>query len=129
MKIFFANCCRLFELRSVKTMSEKWETVGKAKPVMKGGKSVATNGSGTGPKKVIRPLPKLEDVLPKNSLIDNVYSAAFDLPPSPKASPKKEKKEPAKKAAPAKKEEKPRVPTTLQEAVKVTSLSYRYRIL
>jgi TMEM214, C-terminal, caspase 4 activator len=102
-------------------MSEKWETVGKTKPVVKGGKAV--NGGSGGPKKVIRPLPKLEDVLPKNSL-DNVYSVAFELPPSPKPSPKKEKKEQpkaeaAKKAAAAKKEEKPRVPSTLQEAVKV----------
>jgi hypothetical protein len=105
-------------------MSDKWETVGKSKPAAKGtggGGGKAANGN---TKKVIRPLPRLEDVLSKNSL-DNIYVTGFDeSPPSPKVSPKKEKKEtqkpdPAKKTAAAKKEEKPRMPTTLQEAVKV----------
>jgi hypothetical protein len=110
-------------------MSDKWETVGKTKPAVKSGRT--SNGTG-GAKKVIRPLPRLEDVLPKNSL-DNMYVTAFDddLPPSPKPSPKKEKKEAtkaeaSKKAAAAKKEEKPRVPTTLQEAVKVCSLLLKF---
>jgi len=100
-------------------MSDKWETVTKPKS---GKSSVKTNGNaGTkaAAKKLIEKAPKLEDVLPAGQL-DTMYSAAFDPPPSPKKDAKKATRSPAKPAPKkaAKKEEKPKLPATLEEAVK-----------
>ena len=67
-------------------MSEKWETVGKAKPAAGKGKA---NGTKSLSKKQEAKVYTMEDVLPASS-VENMYQAAFN--PTP-ASPKKDKKD------------------------------------
>jgi len=97
-------------------MSDKWETVGKAKPAA--GKSKA-NGTKALSKKQEAKVYKMEDVLPASS-VENMYQAAFN--PTP-ASPKKDKKDANGTSKPKpksieKKVEKPKIPSTLSQAVK-----------
>ena len=68
-------------------MSEKWETVGKAKSAG-GGSKTKMNGAKNGKKPESKVTYSMEDVLPASS-VQNMYGA---FNPSP-ASPKKEKKE------------------------------------
>lgn len=96
-------------------MSEKWETVGKTKPAASKGKANGTKVS----KKQEAKIYTMEDVLPASS-VENMYQAAFN--PTP-ASPKKDKKETNGTAKPKpksteKKVEKPKIPSTLAQAVK-----------
>ena len=67
-------------------MSDKWETVGKAKPAASKSKA---NGTKALSKKQEAKVYKMEDVLPASS-VENMYQAAFN--PTP-ASPKKDKKD------------------------------------
>jgi len=100
-------------------MSEKWETVqGKTAASRK-----ATNGKPSGGLKVSKKqeakIYTMEDVLPAGS-VENMYASAFD----PKASPKKKELNGSSKPATSKpklqekKVEKPKAPSTVQEAVK-----------
>jgi len=96
-------------------MSEKWETVGKSKPTTNKGKNTVTKIS----KKQEAKVYTMEDVLPASS-VENMYQAAFN--PAP-ASPKKDKKEvngtsKSKSKPTEKKVEKPKIPSTLAQAVK-----------
>jgi len=98
-------------------MSEKWETVvsGKTKPAASKAKANGTKVS----KKQEPKIYTMEDVLPASS-VENMYQAAFN--PTP-ASPKKDKKETNGTAKPKpksneKKVEKPKIPSTLAQAVK-----------
>eukprot|EP00090_Calanus_glacialis_P038416 TRINITY_DN67042_c0_g1_i1.p1 TRINITY_DN67042_c0_g1~~TRINITY_DN67042_c0_g1_i1.p1 ORF type:complete len:657 (-),score=239.38 TRINITY_DN67042_c0_g1_i1:96-2066(-) len=96
-------------------MSEKWETVTKTKPAASKGKANGTKVS----KKQEPKIYTMEDVLPASS-VENMYQAAFN--PTP-ASPKKDKKETNGTAKPKaksteKKVEKPKIPSTLAQAVK-----------
>eukprot|EP00092_Neocalanus_flemingeri_P036346 GFUD01039569.1.p1 GENE.GFUD01039569.1~~GFUD01039569.1.p1 ORF type:complete len:658 (+),score=187.25 GFUD01039569.1:206-2179(+) len=98
-------------------MSEKWETVGKTKPAA--GKAKANGTSGKVSKKQEPKIYTMEDVLPASS-VENMYQAAFN--PTP-ASPKNDKKETngtakAKPKSTEKKVEKPKIPSTLGQAVK-----------
>jgi len=101
-------------------MSEKWETVGKPSKQGSGGKSSkgVANGKPLSKKQEAK-VYTMEDVLPANT-VENMYASAFDpVPPSPK---KKESNGTAKAPAPAKpkekKVEKPKVPSSVGEAVK-----------
>merc|ERR1712123_176923 len=106
------------KLRSKATkMSEKWETVvlGKTKPAASKAKANGTKVS----KKQEPKIYTMEDVLPASS-VENMYQAAFN--PTP-ASPKKDKKETngtakSKPKSNEKKVEKPKIPSTLAQAVK-----------
>merc|ERR1712123_61880 len=106
------------EQRSKATkMSEKWETVvsGKTKPAASKAKANGTKVS----KKQEPKIYTMEDVLPASS-VENMYQAAFN--PTP-ASPKKDKKETngtakSKPKSNEKKVEKPKIPSTLAQAVK-----------
>lgn len=100
-------------------MSDKWETVTKPKSGKSSAKTNGHAGSKAAAKKLIEKAPKLEDVLPAGHL-DTMYSAAFDPPPSPKKDTKKATRSPAKPAPKkaSKKEEKPKLPATVEEAVK-----------
>jgi len=96
-------------------MSEKWETVGKSKTVPNKGKVNGTKLT----KKQEAKVYSMEDVLPASS-VENMYQAAFKPAPP---SPKKDKKEVngAAKSKPKtgeKKTEKPKIPSTLAQAVK-----------
>lgn len=99
-------------------MSEKWETVGKAKSAG-GGSKTKMNGAKNGKKPESKVTYSMEDVLPASS-VQNMYGA---FNPSP-ASPKKEKKESNGTAAVKEKpketktEPKPKLPSTLSQAVK-----------
>jgi len=98
-------------------MSEKWETVGKTKPTAGKGK---TNGTTKAKSKKNEPkVYTMEDVLPASS-VENMYQTAFNPVP---ASPKKETKDTNGTAKPKpksneKKVEKPKIPSTLAQAVK-----------
>lgn len=99
-------------------MSEKWETVGSGKP--KSGKTTQkTNGQvKKAAKQVIEKGPRMEDVLPTAQVEAlNQFTAAFDQPPSPKKESKSPKAKPAAKKV-SKKDEKPKLPATIEEAVK-----------
>jgi len=96
-------------------MSDKWETVGKTKPAAGKGKANGTKVS----KKQEAKIYTMEDVLPASS-VENMYQAAFN--PTP-ASPKKDKKDSNGTTKPKpknveKKVEKPKIPSTLSQAVK-----------
>merc|ERR1711970_866872 len=100
----------------VTIMSDKWETVGKAKPTA--GKSKANDTKALSKKQEAK-VYKMEDVLPASS-VENMYQAAFN--PAP-ASPKKDKKDANGTSKPKpksleKKVEKPKIPSTLSQAVK-----------
>jgi len=101
-------------------MSEKWETVvTTSKKGAKSPKSIkgAANGKPLNKKKEAK-VYTMEDVLPSKS-VENMYASAFDpTPPSPK---KKDSNGTAKPAAPKPKEkkiEKPKLPSSVGEAVK-----------
>jgi len=101
-------------------MSEKWETV-KTDNKRSGGaknKNGVANGKPLSKKQEAK-IYTMEDVLPASS-VENMYSSAFNpTPPSPKkeqngtAKPAPQKPKPTEK-----KVEKPKVPSTVQEAVK-----------
>lgn len=99
-------------------MSEKWETVSKANGGSKKSAAHVKIGNGTKAPKKEPKVYTMEDVLPAAS-VDNMYASAFD--PTPK-SPKKESNGTAKPAVKVKNQEKkiekPRVPSTVGEAVK-----------
>jgi len=105
-------------------MSEKWETVSKSnagskKSTTKVGNGVSKVGNGVKALKKDQKVYNMEDVLPASS-VENMYANAFD-PVVPK-SPKKEANGTAKPSTKAKSQEKkiekPRIPTTIGEAVK-----------
>jgi len=94
-------------------MSDQWETVGKSKS--------SPNSKKNG-KKPVKPMPKLEDILPKGSLkamytdFDTENSKVQEvIPPKPKD--QKPKEDPKKKKDPPP-PPKPKVPKDIQEAVK-----------
>jgi len=99
-------------------MSEKWETVGSGKA--KSGKPTQKNNGQVkkAAKQVVEKGPRMEDVLPQSQVEAlNQFTAAFDAPPSPKKESKSPKAKPAVKKV-SKKDEKPKLPATIEEAVK-----------
>jgi len=94
-------------------MSDQWETVGKTKS--------SPNSKKNG-KKPVKPMPKLEDILPKGSLkamytdFEPENSKVQEVPPPKPKDQKKPKEEPKKKKEPLPPQ--PKVPKDIQEAVK-----------
>lgn len=99
-------------------MSDKWETVGKTKPTSGKAKANGTKGPKISKKQEAK-VYTMEEVLPASS-VENMYQAAFNPAPP---SPKKDKKEAngtakSKSKSVEKKVEKPKIPSTLGQAVK-----------
>jgi hypothetical protein len=92
-------------------MSEKWETVGKSPSAQKKGKKPA------------KPMPTLEDILPKGSLMSVTNYHEVDLRPAktaePVKAPEKGKPDAKKKKESAPAPVKPKVPKDIHEAVKM----------
>jgi len=102
-------------------MSEKWETVGNGKVNTNKGTKGKMNGTkAANGKKSEQKTYSVEEVLPASS-VKNMYKAAFDpSPPSPKkdAKPSNGTKAEVKKSTEKKVDTKPKLPSSLAQAVK-----------